>query len=281
MRVNVQDHPDNDTTNASEARTERRGRRAPIMPVRAGVGRVSGSKTASAMIHTALRLDIIRLVRRPGDPISEKELAQQFGVSRTPVREALLRLAEERLVEIFPQSGTFVARIPLAGLPEAILVRRSLEVTMAELAAQRRKPEGLSAMAKAIERQKQAAQSQDMDSFHQADDDFHAAIALAANHPGVWALVQSVKTQVDRFRRLTLPVPGRMLAVISDHEPIDAAVRKGQAHDAMRLMAEHLSMLTRFAEIGMIDPDNFTGNLDDVQSVSHTVSDPSAVNATE
>ncbi|MFZ4788889.1 MAG: GntR family transcriptional regulator, partial [Beijerinckiaceae bacterium] len=216
------------------------------MPVRAGVGRVSGSKTASALIHTALRMDIIRLVRRPGDPISEKELAQQFGVSRTPVREALLRLAEERLVEIFPQSGTFVARIPLADLPEAILVRRSLEVTMAELAAQRRKPEGLTAMAKAIEWQKQAAGQQDMNAFHQADDDFHAAIALAADHPGVWALVQSVKTQVDRYRRLTLPVPGRMKAVISDHEPIDAAIRKGQPADAMRLMAEHLSMLMRF-----------------------------------
>ena len=264
MQDNSGDNPGDNSAN--RIKTERRGRRAPIMPVRAGVGRVSGSKTASAMIHGSLRMDIIRLVRRPGDPISEKELAQQFGVSRTPVREALLRLAEERLVEIFPQSGTFVARIPLADLPEAILVRRSLEVTMADLAAQRRKPEGLTAMAKAIERQKLAADQQDMNAFHQGDDDFHAAIALTADHPGVWGLVQSVKTQVDRYRRLTLPVPGRMKAVISDHEPIDEAIRKGQAADATRLMAEHLSMLMRFAEIGLIDPDNFLGNFDDVQA---------------
>ena len=121
-------------------------------------------------------------------------------------------------------------------------------------------------MAKAIEWQKQAAGQQDMNAFHQADDDFHAAIALAADHPGVWALVQSVKTQVDRYRRLTLPVPGRMKAVISDHEPIDAAIRKGQPADAMRLMAEHLSMLMSFAEIGLIDPDNFLGNFADVQA---------------
>ena len=264
----MQDNSGNNSgdNSGNQNKSERRGRRAPIMPVRAGVGRVSGSKTASAMIHTTLRLDIIQLVRRPGDPISEKELAQQFGVSRTPVREALLRLAEERLVEIFPQSGTFVARIPLADLPEAILVRRSLEVTMAELAAQRRKPEGLNAMAKAIERQKLAAEQQDMNAFHQSDDDFHAAIALTADHPSVWGLVQSVKTQVDRYRRLTLPVPGRMKVVISDHEPIDAAIRKGQSTDAMRLMAEHLSMLMRFAEIGLIDPDNFLGNFADVQA---------------
>jgi DNA-binding GntR family transcriptional regulator len=261
----VQDPTGPNGNSGSDSKTERRGRRAPIMPVRAGVGRVTGSKTASAMIHSALRMDIIRLVRRPGEPISEKELAHQFGVSRTPVREALLRLAEERLVEIFPQSGTFVARIPLADLPEAILVRRSLEVTMADLAAQRRRPEGLTAMAKAIERQKLAAEQQDMDAFHQGDDDFHAAIALAADHPAVWTLVQSVKTQVDRYRRLTLPVPGRMLAVIRDHEPIDAAIRKGQAAEAMRLMVEHLSTLMRFAEIGLIDSDNFLGNLADVQ----------------
>ncbi|WP_159197141.1 GntR family transcriptional regulator, partial [Escherichia coli] len=93
--------------------------------------------TAAARIYAALRAELVSLQRRPGDPIIEAEIARSYGVSRTPVREAILRLADEGLVEIFPQSGIFVSHIPLAALPEAIIVRRSLEETTTRMATER------------------------------------------------------------------------------------------------------------------------------------------------
>jgi DNA-binding GntR family transcriptional regulator len=113
-------------TNSSETaekRTRARNARPAIM--RGGPG-TNGNSTSS-LIYQTLRREIVSMHRKPGDPIIEKELASTFGVSRTPIREALLRLSAEHLVEIAPQSGTFVARIPLADLPEAIVIRRALE----------------------------------------------------------------------------------------------------------------------------------------------------------
>src|SRR3954468_13593842 len=87
----------------------------------------------AARLHAELRDELVSLARRPGEAIVEKEIAAAYGVSRTPVREAVLRLADEGLIEIFPQSGTFVARIPIAALPEAIIIRKALEETTARL----------------------------------------------------------------------------------------------------------------------------------------------------
>src|SRR3954454_24978491 len=96
------------------ARTRSGGRRP-----RAPAG--GASARAAEPRHAGLRDELVSLARRPGEAIVEKEIAAAYGVSRTPVREAVLRLADEGLIEIFPQSGTFGARIPIAALPEAII----------------------------------------------------------------------------------------------------------------------------------------------------------------
>lgn len=208
----------------------------------------------SAAIRAALRADIVALRRKPGEAISEKDIAAHFGVSRTPVREALLRLRDENLVEILPQSGTFVARISVPELVEAIVVRTSLEGTMARLAAERADAAGLAAIAETIARQEKASRSGDQEAFHQADEDFHSAIAAAAGHPRVWNLVQTVKLQLDRYRRLTLPAPGRMATVIAEHRPILAAIRARDPERAAAAMASHLEALRGFADARFIPP---------------------------
>src|ERR1700694_2487601 len=93
--------------------------------------------TAASRIYSDLRTELVSLQRRPGEAVSEAEIALSYGVSRTPVREAILKLSDEGLLEIFPQSGIFVSRIPLAALPEAIIIRKALEATTAQLAAER------------------------------------------------------------------------------------------------------------------------------------------------
>jgi DNA-binding GntR family transcriptional regulator len=108
-----------------------------------------------AMIYADLRAQILSLERRPGEPIQETQIAALYGVSRTPAREAVLKLADEGLIEIFPQSGTFVARIPLAGLPEAVVIRKALEETSARFAAQRASRSQVFAIGAILERQRE------------------------------------------------------------------------------------------------------------------------------
>jgi len=207
--------------------------------LRRGVRRM----TASSRIYSELRDELVSLQRRPGEAISEAEIALSYGLSRTPVREAILKLADEGLVDIFPQSGIFVSRIPLAALPEAIIVRKALEETTAGMAAERATPSQIMNLQAIVQRQREADAAANREGFHLADEAFHAAIAEIAGYPGIWRLILQVKVHVDRYRRLTLPVAGRMSQVIAEHEPILGAI---EAHDpaAARLaMEKHLARL--------------------------------------
>lgn len=220
-------------------------------------GRPRGA-TASARIYAELRAELVSLARRPGEPISEGQIALDYGVSRTPVREAMLKLADEGLVEIFPQSGIFVSRIPLTALPEAIIIRKALEETTTRMAAERATSSQLLNLHAIVERQREAAAAKDREAFHQADEAFHAGIADVAGHPGIWTLILQVKVHVDRFRRLTLPQVGRMNEVIAEHEPILAAIEARDPERAMLSMARHLErLLEDISAIQTVNPDFF------------------------
>jgi DNA-binding GntR family transcriptional regulator len=214
------------------------------------------------IIYRVLRADIVSMRREPGQPISEKEIALAHGVSRTPVSEALLRLADDQLIDIRPQSGTFVARIPLGALPEAILVRKALEGLTARLAAERAGAGAIARLHDIMEHQRRMSELGDRDRFHEADEAFHAAIAEAAGHGGIWRLVEQVKVQVDRCRWLTLPVPGRMQLVIEEHRPIVQAI---EAHDpprAVTSMIAHLDGLRAgIGDVRDLNPEYFVDAL--------------------
>ncbi|THD63979.1 MAG: GntR family transcriptional regulator [Bradyrhizobium sp.] len=214
--------------------------------------------TASAKIYSDLRIELVSLQRRPGEAISEAEIALSYGVSRTPVREAILKLSDEGLLEIFPQSGIFVSRIPMAALPEAIIVRKALEETTARLAAERASSSQIMALHSILERQREANAAEDRDAFHQADEMFHATIAGVAGYPGIWTLIQQVKVHVDRYRRLTLPQQGRIAQAIGEHEAILAAI---EAHDpaaAKTAMEFHLErLLSDISATQSINPEFF------------------------
>jgi DNA-binding GntR family transcriptional regulator len=201
--------------------------------------------TASAKIYADLRAELIALQRRPGEAISEAEIALYYGVSRTPVREAILKLADDGLIDIFPQSGIYVSRIPIAALPEAILIRKALEETTARLAAERATPSQILTLHAIVERQREADAARDSDAFHHADELFHATIAEIAGHPRIWTLIQQVKLQVDRYRRLTLPQTGRVAGVITEHAAILATIEARDPARARLAMEAHLDRLLR------------------------------------
>lgn len=206
--------------------------------------RLQGPRGSSAgRVQSELRQAILDLRLVPGAAISEKALIDQYGISRTPIREALIRLRSEGLVEIFPQSGTFVARIPAAAIPEAMLIRRTLEGEVAEIAARTTTPDMMAGLRASIARQEQAALQQDQQLFHEADEAFHERLAAATGYPGLWKVTQAAKTQIDRCRRLTLPQPGRMQQVIVEHSAILDAIARQDPAAARAAMVLHLEAL--------------------------------------
>jgi DNA-binding GntR family transcriptional regulator len=236
-------------------------KKAEALPGSAAANRRSGrprAATAASKIYSDLRSQLVSLQRRPGEVVSEAEIALSYGVSRTPVREAILKLSDEGLLEIFPQSGIFVSRIPIAALPEAIIIRKALEETTARLAAERATSSQILTLRAILERQREANTAGDRDAFHHADELFHATIAEVAKYPGIWTLIQQVKVHVDRYRRLTLPQQGRIARTIAEHEAILAAIEAHDPAGAKIAMEVHLErLLSDISATQNINPEFF------------------------
>jgi DNA-binding GntR family transcriptional regulator len=206
-------------------------------------GASAGRATAASVVQDELRREILDMVLRPGVALSEKDLTARFGMSRTPVREALIRLKEEGLVEIFPQAGTFVARIPTSAIPEAVFIRQALECATVEVLARMASPDDIARLDATIAVLHESYEAGDQERFHLADEAFHEALADIAGYPGVWKLAQAAKSQIDRCRRMTLPVPGRMAMVIREHLAIVDEIRRHDASAAVVAMRQHLGTL--------------------------------------
>lgn len=227
----------------------------PAMPERpAKLRRVT---TADA-IFDRLYNDIVSLRMRPGIALQEKRIAEEFGVSRTPVREALLRLSEGGLVDIYPQSGTVVSRVPVSAIPEAVVVRKALEAATVESATRIATERDIARLDAIIGRQKALALIDDTSGFHEEDEAFHEAISQIAGYPGIWAILKTVKVQIDRARRLTLPALRRMDNVVQEHIVIRDAIAAHDVEGAHRAMMHHLSaVIPDVAELRTRYPDYF------------------------
>lgn len=201
------------------------------------------SATMASVISRELRDEIVSMRRKPGEAIAEKQIAESYGVSRTPVREAVLRLADDGLVEVFPQSGTYVSRIPLYQLSEAIVIRKALEEGTVRYATMRATPADIGALHANLELQGRMQAAGDQEGFHQSDEAFHALLARISGYPGFWTIIQQVKVQVDRCRRLTLPEPGRVARVIAEHSAVVEAIAAHDPDRAVKSIAAHLDGL--------------------------------------
>ncbi|MBX4910002.1 MULTISPECIES: GntR family transcriptional regulator [Rhizobium] len=214
---------------------------APAVPISQGVGPKLRRVTTAGAIYERLYADIVSLRMPPGLLLQEKRIAEDFRVSRTPVREALLRLSEGGLVDIYPQSGTVVSRVPVASIPEAVVVRKALEGTTVEAAAETASAADIAHLDAIISRQRSHAAVGNASNFHEEDEAFHEAIAEIAGYPGIWAILKTVKVQIDRARRLALPALGRMDNVIREHIVIRDALVAHDATAARGAMIHHLS----------------------------------------
>lgn len=205
----------------------------------------------TAQVFAQLRDDIVRGVLPADTPLSEQELCERLNVSRTPVREAFIKLAEEGLVRVYPQFGTFVAPISLEAVKVGQYVREHLECALVGDAARRVDAVGLQQISELVERQ---AEAKTAEAFYDLDNEFHALIADLSGNPGVWPVILRAKTQFDRVRYLTVHDPERMRQILEEHREIIAALAAGDAVKAQAALRGHLrQVFVSVAKLGLSD----------------------------
>ena len=191
-------------------------------------------------IYELLRRDIVRLDMAPGAPISEKDLCARFDVSRTPVREALQRLAEEDLVDILPHSGTWVSRISFALAEEGFVLRRALEVESVRKACSVITEAEVAELENLIAAMRRILVEDRLADYLEVDDTFLAAIARISGYPRIWKFIGLAKVQLDRMRQLSAPVPGHLAEVTEQHAAIVQALTRRNVMQAELAMRIHL-----------------------------------------
>lgn len=196
--------------------------------------------TVGNKVFEAMRQAIIQLQLRPGDPLSEAEMARQFGVSRQPVREAFIKLAEVGLVEIRPQRGTSVVMISRREVENARFIREAIEVAVVRKAAAEAEPRHHAILDGLIERQRLANQSGDLAEFLRLDEAFHQAISEAAKCEHAWRLLENLKAQMDRVRYLSLSDATPLETLIEQHASIADSIRRRDPDAAEAGMHRHL-----------------------------------------
>jgi GntR family transcriptional regulator, rspAB operon transcriptional repressor len=211
-------------------------------------------RSLSAQVYELAREAIVSLWLKPGQAVSEKEIASQLGVSRTPVREALMRLSDEGLIEVFRQSGTFVSPIKLHDVYEGQLVREALEIAVVRRATRKFDRRFESRFQALLARQRECAKWNDYDGFHALDEEFHRTISECSGTPRVWRIIISAKAQLDRVRRLGIRAPGQFQQILQQHESIVAGMKSGDEALAASALQEHLNAV--FTSIRLLLDEN-------------------------
>jgi DNA-binding GntR family transcriptional regulator len=213
---------------------------------------------ARTQVYVTLRDAIIRAELPPGRKLSENELATWLGVSRTPIREALVRLRDERLVAIVPQLGTFVSYISPQAVSDASFIREALECSAIRETALKATEDDVAALEENLRAQERADERGDFDAFYVLDEEFHRVLCDLSGHATVWAVSQRAKGHLNRIRRLSIPMPTYIGEMIVEHRDVVAAVAEHDPDLAEERLRHHLRMVLReIPQIRSENPDYF------------------------
>lgn len=199
-------------------------------------------------VYAVLRRRIRELSLAPGAPLRKEEIALELGVSRAPVSEAISRLAEEGLIDVFPQHGSFVALIRAADVRESLFLRTALEVEAMRRLAPAADTAVLARLDANIARQTAALAAGNLEAFYDLDEALHAALFGAIESPRALRLLDASRAPLDRVRRLALPESGRPEQTLAEHRALVEAIRSGDGEYAAAAMRAHLAMVGRAIE---------------------------------
>lgn len=171
----------------------------------------------TSQVYGIMRRAIVNLHLAPGSNVNEKLICDQLGISRTPLREAIWQLQSENLVLVIPNSGTYVSKIDLQSVFDGQLVRDALELKVVRLAASRMTPQFERSLDFNLHQQKRMAADLDYDGFYELDEAFHTLICEFGASAHIWKIINGAKAQLDRVRRLSIPLPSHLEVVLIEH----------------------------------------------------------------
>ncbi len=223
---------------------------------RAGVdgallGAIDRQTRVAPQVYEILRDAIVSVRLQPGVALSENEIAKQIRTSRTPVREAFIRLADEGHVVVVPQLGTFVAPIDLAEVVEAVFIRETLEAAAAIDCIPRMGPRLADRVQSVLRRQREAVERADQPVFLETDAEFHRVLFEAGGHRRAWSVVELARRHLDKVRILqlqvwadgsdpTAPEGASLAGAMAQHQRIFAAVQSGDADLVRAEVRDHV-----------------------------------------
>jgi len=203
---------------------------------------ISKNSTSKRIYHL-IREGIINLNFVPGLGVSEKEISEKFNVSRTPVREAFVRLSQEGLISIYPQKGTFVSLIDLSSVEEARFMREHLERAVVRLACVKFPEEILLKLEMNLKFQKMYMENHDNKKIFEADEEFHRLIFEGCNKKTIWTTINEMESDFQRIRILRLSSNLKWDKIYSQHEDIYNAIKDKKPELAEKVIIEHLTMV--------------------------------------
>jgi DNA-binding GntR family transcriptional regulator len=212
------------------------------------------------LVYSTLKAAIMSGELPPGVPIDKGEICERLQVSRLPVTTAINHLAYEGLVLIEPQRGSFVAPIKLDDVVQWMQARRALEVEVVGECARRQTPEMLQLLRRNLLYQQAAIGGSDYAAFLQMDIAFHDVLTTSVGLRRIGEILDSLRTHLDRVRRLLLPQPGRMESTLAEHRAIADALASRSVRKAEHAMQTHLqTVLENLIAFERDHPDFFGG----------------------
>jgi DNA-binding GntR family transcriptional regulator len=209
------------------------------------------SRPAAEQIALALKAAVLNMQIAPGTMISENEVGQLFGASRTPVREAFAQLRDDGLVVTWPSRGTYVSKLSEHQIRSAHFAREALECAVVEkLCTEGLVPDSMDALEDVLARQRTAIEADEKLEFQQLDDRFHVLLAEATGFDRIGGLLLREKASLDRLRVLSLSDSGQMARLLAEHEGILDSIRQGFTGQAVDRMRQHLrQVLTTLSDL--------------------------------
>ncbi len=212
-------------------------------------GDSSQNKTASEKVYDILRKNIMNLNLVPGTPMSEKDISEKMKVSRTPVREAFIRLSNEALVSVLPQKGSFVSRIDLDRVKEERFLRESLETSVLTQLIQSPEELPLRDLKLNLEDQDRALTEENLAAFLELDEEFHALLFDLAESPLCFRVMNNFSSHYRRIRYLSMYVSGVSRINYDQHVELVRMIEAKDLSRAVPEMREHLGKLRSEKEI--------------------------------
>jgi DNA-binding GntR family transcriptional regulator len=203
--------------------------------------RLDRSRSAASQVYEHLRELIVTLALAPGTPLSRTQVAEALDLSPMPVRDALSRLEKEGLVEIFPQHLTRVRAIDVDAARQMHVLRLSVELEIVNGLARAANPEIVKLLQAALTKQRACLEADDIGGFILFDQEFHRTMYKAAQLMSVWHMIRGASGNLDRLRRLHVPINGKAQTVLEEHTGIVTAIGAGDPAAAQAWVRRHLS----------------------------------------